>query len=544
MTDQLTQHQLADVFAVDPLDLIIREAKEHLYAGNYQTCLNFLALQPKDLVESNPQVLIYQALAMLYNEYPKQAIEPILASAEQLDTAKNLDGEIAAIRAVICSYTENPDQGIKLSQRALRRVKSDNLFFRNIIQRNLGIAYTIKSDLGNANIWFEKLLLSSYQLNDYGSILACYNYLTFIRKIQGRLSDANIIYNKALEFINHHQLENTPHAIKIMSGYGHLLLYWNQVNAAKPFFHKALKLAAKSDILYGYTAFQNLCEAHIRDRDTKSALTVLRELKEKSLGKNDLYEMIHHQYTSALEARIALETGDVDHAMDWLESSNITDLHPCELFTTYGYASGYILPVVGNTYILSGMYNNALQLIKSVIPQFIHRGANSYLVRALTTLAVVYEKMSQTEKAVKVINKAITIAEAENNMGDFYYGTQSLYPTLNSIIKHLAPSYFTERLSQNLSQYTSNAEKKIPSVFENNLTNREIEVLLLIDKGMTNRQIASSLHLSTNTIKSHSLSIYRKLNVENRTQAAMIARRKGFIPSNHREVDHIFIRTY
>jgi two-component system response regulator DesR len=55
------------------------------------------------------------------------------------------------------------------------------------------------------------------------------------------------------------------------------------------------------------------------------------------------------------------------------------------------------------------------------------------------------------------------------------------------------------------------------------LTAREAEVLRWLATGATNREIADALHLSTDAIKKHSSSLYRKLGVRNRTEAAALA---------------------
>lgn len=55
------------------------------------------------------------------------------------------------------------------------------------------------------------------------------------------------------------------------------------------------------------------------------------------------------------------------------------------------------------------------------------------------------------------------------------------------------------------------------------LTPREAEVLRWLATGATNREIADALHLSTDAIKKHSSSLYRKLGVRNRTEAAALA---------------------
>ncbi|MFL5844354.1 MAG: LuxR C-terminal-related transcriptional regulator [Solirubrobacteraceae bacterium] len=59
------------------------------------------------------------------------------------------------------------------------------------------------------------------------------------------------------------------------------------------------------------------------------------------------------------------------------------------------------------------------------------------------------------------------------------------------------------------------------------LTERERQVLDLMASGATNREIAASLYLSHHTIKEHTSSLYRKLEVRNRTEAVQRAERLG-----------------
>ena len=58
---------------------------------------------------------------------------------------------------------------------------------------------------------------------------------------------------------------------------------------------------------------------------------------------------------------------------------------------------------------------------------------------------------------------------------------------------------------------------------EYHLSERERQVLMLLSDGLSNRAIAKRLFLSETTVKSHLMTIYRKLGVTNRTQAAMMA---------------------
>lgn len=58
---------------------------------------------------------------------------------------------------------------------------------------------------------------------------------------------------------------------------------------------------------------------------------------------------------------------------------------------------------------------------------------------------------------------------------------------------------------------------------DSNLTAREIEVLELIAEGMINKEIARQLYISEKTVKNHVSNIFKKLNVSDRTQAAIYA---------------------
>jgi DNA-binding NarL/FixJ family response regulator len=59
------------------------------------------------------------------------------------------------------------------------------------------------------------------------------------------------------------------------------------------------------------------------------------------------------------------------------------------------------------------------------------------------------------------------------------------------------------------------------------LTERQIDVLRLIERGLSNKEIALALDLSEKTVKVHVTGIFRALNVVNRTQAASEARHAG-----------------
>ena len=63
------------------------------------------------------------------------------------------------------------------------------------------------------------------------------------------------------------------------------------------------------------------------------------------------------------------------------------------------------------------------------------------------------------------------------------------------------------------------------------LTYRQMQVLGLVADGLSNKEIARQLGLSENTVKIHVSRVFRALDVGNRTQAALVARRRGILPA-------------
>ena len=512
-----------------------------LLAGKFGEYLHSVESISPQVKERYPKILIYQATAMLFSEFSKKKIEVLLDKAEQLDQQRAFEGEILTLRGILESHAGDPERGIELSQKAFTCIEQSNTFFKNLLERNLGVAFTLKGDLINANKWLEKFLMSSFIMRDWVGVLAAYNYLTFIRKIQGRLKEAKVIYRKALAFIDSHHLEALPHSIKIISGYGSLHLHWHRIQEAKFYFSKAIYFAKKSDPHYAFTAYKNLCEAYMRDNDNQSALSVIDQLQDLFAAGSDLYEKIHYQSTLAIQARVSLQLGRLDLAYEWLRKSKIDQSTSEDLQKRFGYILGYIMPIAAQIYTSMGETNKAIEKLNAVIPKFLFHGANAFLIRALSALAAAYYQKGQKHKAHETLKKAIKIALPEDNLGDFIFVGKSLTPLVEDLHKSGWASEFTHRLLKiliklNIKNHNQHNQVKKTS----QLSQRELDVLELLAKGMTNQQIAQSLFLSSNTIKSHSIKIYRKLNVKNRNQAVIRARAMGILPVTRQSIQEGF----
>lgn len=119
------------------------------------------------------------------------------------------------------------------------------------------------------------------------------------------------------------------------------------------------------------------------------------------------------------------------------------------------------------------------------------------------------------------------------------YCTKEIKPDkLSDVIKDVLSGsmYFDSSVSKYVLEQTSTDNSENKNTLGNisvkdcyNLTQQEKRVLILLSSGLNNQQIATKLGISINTTKVHVCSILQKMNVEDRTQAAIKAIRENLI---------------
>jgi response regulator RpfG family c-di-GMP phosphodiesterase/DNA-binding CsgD family transcriptional regulator len=111
------------------------------------------------------------------------------------------------------------------------------------------------------------------------------------------------------------------------------------------------------------------------------------------------------------------------------------------------------------------------------------------------------------------------ISEMEQQIGKQYD------PEVIEAFSHVLRRRFSVEVSNiNLSEKKSDAD----STF-NTLSPRELEVISLMAKGLSNKEIASHLYISEHTVKNHISNIFQKLNLSDRTSVVSLAYQKGLI---------------
>lgn len=131
-------------------------------------------------------------------------------------------------------------------------------------------------------------------------------------------------------------------------------------------------------------------------------------------------------------------------------------------------------------------------------------------IEAKILMLTIHNEVEYLLKAVEIGVKGYVLKDSEADV---------LIKAIRQIYK--GESYIQPNMAAKLFQKMNDRSSKI-DVTEK-LTKRELEVLRLITEGMLNKEIAHKLCISEKTVKNHISNIFKKIEVSDRTQAAVFA---------------------
>ena len=165
------------------------------------------------------------------------------------------------------------------------------------------------------------------------------------------------------------------------------------------------------------------------------------------------------------------------------------------------------LPTMNGVEILRTLRNENLDTLVIVLTAHHDKEQTLHIIR--TGAQAYAEKSIQPDLLIKLVR----------------YVAKGMYVINEKAMTESQKNAWVESQLENLTgPYTiDNEEHYIP------LSPREMQILKQVTAGLSNKEIANELSISQQTVKNHMTSILRKLNVEDRTQAAITAIRRGWV---------------
>lgn len=165
-----------------------------------------------------------------------------------------------------------------------------------------------------------------------------------------------------------------------------------------------------------------------------------------------------------------------------------------------------------------------LNLISKLNPEIILLDINMPNLDGIQVLTIMRQQKMSNKVIVLTIHKEVDYLVKSLDIGcDGYVLKDSNSATLRKAIMavYSGEGFVEPSLTPMLN--STLAERDMITEKVNDLTKREMEVLKLIANGMLNKEIAGQLHISERTVKNHISNIFRKIDVSDRTQAAVFA---------------------
>ena len=496
--------------------------------GGVATLTNWIRALPSSVRRAHPALCLAYARA-LFDVARFANAETFILEAEQWledhaqvhDTrVDSLRGKTLALRAQLANTRGEFSQAIELSHRAGQLLAHDDVAWRSWVALNLAGAFRFTSKWAEANEAYGEAATLSESAGDYVNALMALSLRGEVLQAEGRLHQAVKQYEQVLELARTWRFEESPVTGYALVGLGRVFTEWDDLDPAERYTQVGLKRGEQGGLmdvlLRAYLALARIRQAQ---NDTDAALAALdaADAAADIIGVVEAKVWINALRTQSWLARG--ERGDIDAAIGWASHFE-------------GPINDAVYPGVPHAlaqlWLAQQEPDKALPLLDHALQSAQAVGRQGNTVPLLALKAVVQHAQGDPGQALATLGQALELAEPEGYVRAFVDERAPMARLLRRILTRSPASQYVRRLLEALGESVK-IEPQITSKLIEPLSQRELEVLRLIVDGATNREIADDLVITVNTVKRHVSTIFRKLEVSNRTQAIGRARQLNLL---------------
>lgn len=248
--------------------------------------------------------------------------------------------------------------------------------------------------------------------------------------------------------------------------------------------------------------------------NTRDALEILDSYQVRVL---DFRKPHWHYMFQALRAQLLLNMGRVEEAWLWAESSKLNVYQEVTRIREYELLV-YARVLIGKKY-----YDKAVILLNSLLGFAMNNSRRHSMVEILNLLAITFSKTMNEERVCTYIERALSIGLKEGYIRSFLDEFNAMRTVLNIYIHNSKGngrlvSYVKKLLKQLTAEGTEFQLKAESPIDLSILTPAEHRILHYVAEGWNNEDIAEELNITVRTVKAHTGSIYKKLDVRSRVE--------------------------
>lgn len=531
--DEAIDHALSAGEHEIAMNLIEEIAETRLMRSETMAIKLWVERLPAEVVASRPSLELNYAWAIILMGSTMEEIEPRLQSVDTDGVENYLDGSAAALRALMASMAGDFVSSRDFSARALELLPEDKLFLRSMVADNLGMVQILSGDYEGAIEAFDQAAELSQQAGNLMIAVAALCNMAGLWVLRGQLKRAWNAYQQAMLLATDERRRRLPIAGKALLGLGEIAREWNDFEAAEGYLVEGLDLFKQFGEIGSIISYLTLA----RIKETQGNLIRAQEILDQARHLAVQFEgsKMDDELVEAYQVQLWIAQGEVNQAEHWVEEKGIDDDILVDDLAAQQTPMWdvYCLTLI-RIYIAKDQYPDALLVAERMLSASRKYDRVRTVMRALVLKAYILEKMGRNQEALKVLEDALREGKAEGYVRVFLDEGETIIQLLNQAANQgIEPEYAEQLLAA-----SSVAELVGKQVFQDQidlvepLSYREIEVLQLIARGLTNQEIAGRLHISLSTVKGHTSNIYGKLAVHNRLQAVAKAEEMGILSAS------------
>jgi len=523
--------------------------------GTFQSAawLSWVKKLPEDVVRIRPVLSTQMGLAFMDAGEP-EASESRLQDAERclngssegmvvVDKAqlKPLPAMIAMTRAYNAQVQGNLSATVKYAELALSLIPESDLFRRAQATITLEVTQWARGDLESARSALCDWMNSTQKAGNFVFVVASAFALADILVVLGRLREAVKTYQQAIQLASKHGQDAQRITAHHYLGLAMLAHEMGEDAAAAEHLQKAREMGVQTTLVdWSYRWHLALARLKESGGDLEAALVLLDEAG-RVYVKNPVPDT---RPIGALKAIVHLKQGRLALAQAWAHErglsadDEISYLGEFEHLTLVRVLMAEYQSRQGRRSVAQAI--QAIGLLERLLKSAEAQRRTGSVIEILVAQALAHQVQGNLPLALASFERALTLAEPEGYLRLFVDEGEPVRLLLLDFRARIEKQtsdqghpllVYTEKLLSAFDRVVEKQSTTHPKKADmiEPLSERELEVLRLIARGLTNNEISQRLVLALSTVKGHNLRIFGKLQARNRSEAVTRARELGLL---------------
>ncbi|MBX3059799.1 MAG: hypothetical protein KF770_25385 [Anaerolineae bacterium] len=428
--------------------------------------------------------------------------------------------------AIKHNWAANSEEALFHLRAALAAAAPDWTMFNGFVWLHLGVAATHMAGEQDALAALAKAQMTGW-LESVDSRARKQLAVCFIYVLSADLPNLRQAATYGIQLAESEKLFSTGSTLRLMAG--SVCYQQNDLEAAAAHFTAVLDMRYVAHPVYWVMATINQAMVYLAQNQAEAAWQVVESAEQYCLEM----EIASLLFTlKAFEAELALRQGDLEQAAHWAVLVDPTALSKTMPFIYQPQMTWPRILIAQNTTASHQRAEAELARLYEIVTSMHNI---RYQIEVLAMQALLYQAQDNLRAAETALVQALRLAQP----GGFIRLFVDLGPQTAVLLKRLAaqgiaPTYVRQILDAFPKSGNGVRPFLSPPLIES-LTDREIDVLRLLARRLSNKEIADILYIAPETVKRHTINIYQKLAVGNRRQAVSKATELGLLMDVMRE---------